>query len=113
MAWTLRQLTPQLLLMRTRAVSALSLQEKDYSQAIEDVKEGIDALVTYLTEDGNAESVDQNGELQALRQWLDEVKGSRPMTEREKLEQELDEAVAKEDYERAAEVRDALKCLAE
>ena len=74
---------------------------------------GLPSILGGNTEDGNAESVDQNGELQALRQWLDEVKGSRPMTEREKLEQELDEAVAKEDYERAAEVRDALKCLAE
>ena len=113
MVWTLRQLTPQLLLMRTRAVSALSLNEKNYTQSIADVEEGIEALTTFLSEDGSPESAEQNGELQALRQWLQEVKESRPMTEREKLEQELDEAVAKEDYERAAEVRDALKCLVE
>ena len=113
MVWTLRQLTPQLLLMRTRAVSALSLNEKNYTQSIADVEEGIEALTTFLSEDGSPESAEQNGELQALRQWLQEVKESRPMTEREKLEQELDEAVAKEYYERAAEVRDALKCLVE
>ena len=89
------------------------MNEKNYTQSIADVEEGIEALTTFLSEDGSPESAEQNGELQALRQWLQEVKESRPMTEREKLEQELDEAVAKEDYERAAEVRDALKCLVE
>ena len=91
------------------------MNEKNYTQSIADVEEGIgSALTTFLSEDGSPLSrPEQNGELQALRQWLQEVKESRLMTEREKLEQELDEAVAKEDYERAAEVRDALKCLVE
>ncbi|MDA7618396.1 MAG: UvrB/UvrC motif-containing protein [Verrucomicrobiota bacterium] len=111
MSWTLRQLTPQLLLMRTRAVSALSLAENDYEQAIRDVEEGIEALQTFIKDHMAGESPEQNSELQALQQWLEEVRGSRPLSQREKLEKELDEAVAKEDYERAAEVRDALKCL--
>lgn len=111
MSWTLKQLTPQLLLMRTRAVSAISLNENEYEQAILDVEEGIEALQTFLNDHVSAEAAEQNGELQALTHWLEEVRGSRPMSRREKLEMELSEAVAKEDYERAAEVRDALKCL--
>jgi hypothetical protein len=111
MSWALRQLTPQLMLMRTRALSAISLDEKDYEQAILDVEEGIESLQQFLNDHMSEEAAQQNGELQALRHWLEEVRGSRPMSKREKLEQELDDAVAKEDYERAAEVRDALKCL--
>ncbi len=111
MSWTLRQLTPQLLLMRTRAVSALSLNEENYDQAIQDVKEGIDALQSFLKDHMGQEAAEQNGELMALTNWLQEVSDSRPMSKREKLEKELNEAVLKEDYERAAEVRDAIKCL--
>lgn len=111
MSWALRQLTPQLMLMRTRALSAISLDEEDYEQAIQDVEEGIESLQLFLNDHMTEEAAQQNGEIQALRHWLEEVRGSRPMSKREKLEKELDDAVAKEDYERAAEVRDALKCL--
>jgi hypothetical protein len=111
MSWTLRQLSPQLLLMRTRAVSAISLNGENYDQAITDVQDGIEALQTFLKDHMPQEAADQNGELIALKHWLEEVSESRPMSKREKLEKELNEAVQKEDYERAAEVRDAIKCL--
>ena len=111
MSWTLRQLTPQLLLMRTRAVSALSLNDEEFDQAILDVKDGIEALQSFLKDHMSQEAADQNGELHALNNWLEEVRDTRPMSKREKLEKELTEAVQKEDYERAAEVRDAIKCL--
>ena len=111
MSWTLRQLSPQLLLMRTRAVSAISLNGENYDQAITDVQDGIEALQAFLKDHMPQEAADQNGELIALKHWLEEVSNSRPMSKREKLEKELSEAVQKEDYERAAEVRDAIKCL--
>jgi len=39
------------------------------------------------------------------------VQAKRPLTERERLEIALDEAVKQEDYEKAAQVRDALRNL--
>jgi protein-arginine kinase activator protein McsA len=49
--------------------------------------------------------------MQALQNWLTELEKTRPMTKREKLELDLNEAVKREDYEAAARVRDALKNL--
>jgi len=47
----------------------------------------------------------------ALEKWLQEIRTDRPLTEREKLERSLNEAVKNEDYEQAAKVRDALRNL--
>ena len=50
-------------------------------------------------------------EISALQHWLEEVNRKRPMSKREQLEQDLNEAVKHEDYEKAAKVRDALRNL--
>jgi protein-arginine kinase activator protein McsA len=44
---------------------------------------------------------------------LGEIRANRPLSPREKLEQALSEAVQREDYEKAAKMRDALKNLKE
>jgi protein-arginine kinase activator protein McsA len=54
---------------------------------------------------------DQRGELQSLKAWRDELAEKRPLSEREKLERALSEAVTNEDYEKAAQMRDALRNL--
>ena len=50
-------------------------------------------------------------EVQSLQHWLEEINRKRPLTKRERLELDLNEAVEKEDYEKAARVRDALRNL--
>jgi protein-arginine kinase activator protein McsA len=44
---------------------------------------------------------------------LHEIQSKRPLTPRERLETALNEAVKNEDYEKAAQVRDALRNLKE
>ncbi len=55
--------------------------------------------------------MEQSGEIHSLETWLQEVQLKRPLSERERLEHALDEAVRQEDYEKAAQVRDALRNL--
>jgi protein-arginine kinase activator protein McsA len=52
-----------------------------------------------------------SGEISSLRAWLEEIRERRPLTEIEKLQRALDEAIRVEDYERAAEVRDQMRKL--
>ena len=52
-----------------------------------------------------------SAEVAWLRTWLEQVYTLRPLSTRQKLERDLDEAVTNEDYERAAQVRDALRSL--
>jgi len=46
-----------------------------------------------------------------LKNWLEQVFTLRPMSQRQRLERDLSEAVTNEDYEKAAQVRDALRNL--
>ena len=47
----------------------------------------------------------------SLREWLEELRKVKPMTPVEKLRQEMEQAVEAEKYERAAELRDAIRDL--
>ncbi len=111
MAWALQQFRPQLLMMRIRARGALALKENNFSTVIELIEEGLDEIRNFYREHGRHELLEQSGEIQSLEAWLQEISAKRPMTEREKLETALDEAVKDEDYEKAAKLRDSLRNL--
>ncbi|MDB6055922.1 MAG: UvrB/uvrC motif protein [Verrucomicrobiales bacterium] len=111
LAWSLQQFRAQLLMMRTRARGAVTLQEYGYDALIGEIENGMDEIKSFFKDTGRAEMIEQSPEIQSLDVWLSDVKEKRPLTEREKLLSALDEAVKKEDYEKAAQVRDALKNL--
>jgi hypothetical protein len=111
LAWTLRQFQPQLLMILTRAKGAQALQSDDYNMAIQQVEEGIETIRAFYREHCRGEMGEQSGEVHSLENWLEEIRAKRPLSAREKLERALSDAVTSENYEKAAEVRDALKNL--
>ncbi len=108
-SWSLQQFRPQLLMMRVRAKGALALKANDYTKAIDLISHAIDEIRDFYTEHSRQDLADHSGEIQSLESWLQEVEAKRPLTEMEKLQNELDEAVRSENYEQAAKVRDAMK----
>ena len=102
---------PQLMMMHTRARASLDLRDKLFEQAIDIIETGIEALRNFFKDNSRHELLESSSELQSLEKWLAEIKSTRPLSPREKLENALNEAVAREDFEKAAEVRDALKAL--
>ena len=111
MAWALRQFQPQLLMVLTRARGAQALEAENFAAAIEHAEQGIEKIRAFFSDAGHAEAVEHCGEIQSLETWLDELRAKRPISQRERLERALQEAVQREDYERAARVRDALRKL--
>jgi hypothetical protein len=111
LAWSLRQFQPQLLMILTRARAAQAIQSQDHTLGIRLVEEGIEQIRTFYREHGNVEAAEQGGEVISLADWLEEIRSKRPLSRRETLEKALGEAVQKEDYERAAEMRDELRKL--
>lgn len=109
--WSLRQLTPQLLMMRTRATAAQHLALENHTSAIRNVEEGLDELQAFYESVARPDLADESGEMQALETWLEELKDQRPLSKREKLEIELSEAIKQENFEKAARVRDQIKEL--
>ncbi|HWF18531.1 MAG TPA: UvrB/UvrC motif-containing protein [Verrucomicrobiae bacterium] len=110
LSWSLEQFKPQLLMMHTRARATASLKENNHETAVRQIDEGMARIREFYREHERLEP-DQSVELNSLKAWLDEINSRRPLSKREKLERELSEAVTNEDYEKAAQMRDALRNL--
>jgi excinuclease UvrABC helicase subunit UvrB len=113
LAWSLQQFRPQLLMMRVRAKGAIALKANRYDQVVQLVEAGLEEIRQFYREHDRADLLEQSGELQSLEAWLQDIQTRRPLTPRERLESALNEAVKNEDYEKAAQVRDALRNLKE
>jgi hypothetical protein len=111
LAWSLQQFQPQLLMILTRARATQALQLDDYGLAIQQAEEGLEQIRTFYRDAAHPEAAEQSGEVQSLEHWLEEIRAKRPLSRRERLERALQDAVKSEDYERAAQVRDALRSL--
>ena len=124
LSWSLQQFRPQLIMMLTRAEGSLAIDGEEYEQAKEVIREGIEALNEFYDDFERQDLKENSGEINSLEQWLEEIEsnmesdsGTKPapaatqLSEIEKLELDLKEAILREDYERAAEVRDLIKKL--
>ena len=110
-AWSVQQFRPQVIMLRTRALSADSMEERDFTAAIQLVNQGMDEIKRFYNDMDRADLIEQCSELESLEVWLEDLEADRPLTERAKLEQELQDALRTENYEQAAQVRDALRKL--
>jgi len=111
LAWTLQQFQPQLMMILTRARALEALKVDDHEEAVNQIERGLDDLRSFYNEHSRSDLISQSGEVQSLETWLGEIRTNRPLSPREKLEQALSEAVQQEDYEKAAQMRDALRNL--
>ena len=111
LSWSLQQFRPQLIMMRTRAAGALALEANRPAEALGHIDGGLEDLRKFYRENERFDLMEQSAEIQSLEAWQQEIQSRRPLSEREQLEQDLREAVLREDYERAAAVRDKLRNL--
>ncbi|MBI3414448.1 MAG: hypothetical protein HY043_03865 [Verrucomicrobia bacterium] len=111
LAWGLQQFKPQLLMMQTRAHGAMALENKRHDDAVELIQAGLESIREFYRDHARLDLLEQSGEIHLLENWLAEIREQRPLSEREKLERALSEAVGREDYEQAAAMRDALRNL--
>jgi protein-arginine kinase activator protein McsA len=111
LVWALQQFRPQLLMIRTRAMANQNLHQGSLAGAIRQVKSGIKQIRAFLESHQEDTQPEDNEEIKRLEEWLTEMQAKRPMSKRQKLEKALQEAVRREDYEKAALYRDALRSL--
>ena len=111
LAWALRQFQPQLMMILTRARAMQTMDADDYGAAIAQVEQGIEDIRDFYRQHSRSDLAEQSGEMQSLETWLSEIRTHRPLSAREKLERALNDAVKSEDYEKAAQMRDALRNL--
>jgi excinuclease UvrABC helicase subunit UvrB len=113
--WSVQMFRPYVLMMNTRAKANLALEKDDVAAAISLVEKGIVKIERFLKEysrgDEDPGSETGSSEITSLREWLVELKKIKPLTPVEKLRNEMEKAVQDEKYERAAELRDAIRDL--
>jgi hypothetical protein len=113
LSWALQQFRPQLLLIQIRARASAQLAKKNFKAGIAEIERGVVEIKRFFAEHGRSEFAENGAEITYLEGWLNDLNNRRPLTKREKLELALHEAVTREDYEKAAEVRDALRRIDE
>jgi hypothetical protein len=111
LAWSVEQFTPYVRMMNTRAKAAIAIEREDFVEAVRLIEKGMQKIRDFWSESENPEMAEQSPELAFLQEWLDEVRGKKPVTKLEKMQREMDQAIASEAYERAAELRDAINAL--
>ena len=76
-----------------------------------EIEQGRDLITEFFQRSNFPELAAKSSEIAFLDEWLEEVRTKRPLSKLEIMQREMETAIAKELYERAAELRDAIKLL--
>ena len=109
--WNFQQFRPYVLMMNTRARASIFLNEGKFAEAMREIEKGRDAIAEFFQRSNFPELAAKSSEIAFLEEWLEEVQSKRPLSKLEIMQREMESAIASEFYERAAELRDAIKLL--
>ena len=109
----LERYRPFVVRMHRAARAMAALEEGRHSDAVMEVDAGVKEIEALKEAGVWASGFEGERSVRILRKMLEELDGQRPLTRRERLEEQLSQAVGSENYERASAIRDALKGLAE
>ena len=102
---------PYVLRIHATARALLSFQGKDYDGAFGALRQAKEDIAELPEVDAEEFAVERERSAQALDGLIAELTEKRPPTEAERLRRELEAAVDREDFERAAVLRDQIRGL--
>jgi UvrB/uvrC motif len=108
---TLEQFRPYVIMMNTRARASLELKEGNTTEAVKLIQAGKEKIEAFYRAVGQPEYIGSSNEIAFLDDWSAEIRAAVPLTPLETMERDLKRAIADEAYERAAELRDAIRSL--
>jgi hypothetical protein len=111
LAWSFEQFRPYVLMMNTRAKASILLSDGKFAEAMREIERGRDNIQEFFQQSHFPELAQKSSEIAFLEEWLEEVGSKRPLSKLEIMQREMEGAIASELYERAAELRDAIKLL--
>jgi len=110
------QWRPYVLMMHARAVATPLFQQKLYEEGLQAIEAGIEAIGEFLDEYNQGHRAAECMELVSLEQWRDEIlskeeraAAARPKSALQILRSQLDAAIASEEFEEAARLRDQIR----
>lgn len=105
----MEQFRPYVIMMKVRAMGSIEIEREDYHAAIRMVEEGIESIQAAYAEAGHPQNGSGTPEISFLEEWLEEIQQQRPISPLERLQREMELAIASESYEKAAELRDKIR----
>ncbi len=109
------QYRPYVTMMHAKAVATPLIQLQQFEAAIQVINAGISAIQKFLSEYGQSDRADRCGELTHLERWRDQILARKPALPApppdpvDQLRSDLQQAVAEENFEEAARLRDELR----
>ena len=107
----LEQYRPYIIMMNTRASASILFKDQKLHQALDTVREGLSQIRAFFDKFDQAEAFARCEEAKVLKRFAREIKRKLPVGALEKLERKLKRAVAAEQYELAAQLRDEIASL--
>ncbi len=105
-------------MMHARAVATPLVQQRLYEEGLRVIEAGIDAIREFLDDYDQSHRAEECVELVSLERWREEIlsreqraAAARPKSAMQILRQKLDAAIAAEEFEEAARLRDDIRKL--
>jgi hypothetical protein len=112
------QWRPYVLMMHTRTVATPLLRQELYEDGLRVIEAGIEGIREFLDEYDQSHRAEECAELTSLERWREEIlakeeqaAAARPKSAIQVLRQQLEAAVAAEEFEEAAQLRDQIRRL--
>jgi hypothetical protein len=114
------QWRPYVLMMHTRAMAMPMVLKKAYREAFRVIETGIESIREFLEEYNQGHRAEECVELVSLEHWRDELlaheeaaAAAEPKSKIQILRQKLERAIAAEEFEEAAKLRDDIRKFSE
>ncbi len=104
---------PYILMMRARALASQLIRDNEPKAALLAIDDGLEALKQHFAGSEEESAFDGSPEVQSLREMRDQLAPRPPVSPKLELKRRLQEALAKENYELAAILRDELRAMGE
>jgi tetratricopeptide (TPR) repeat protein len=102
---------PYILRIHATARAMLAFEEKRFDESVEILGEAKEKIEDLTEVDAEEFEVEKERSGRALDELAEELRNRKPLSRREQMQKDLEEAVAEENFEKAAEVRDKLRDL--
>jgi len=101
------QYRPYVMMMNTRAKVLGALKSKKVHQAVNEINQGINKIENVYERSEDFNSLPKS-EVTLLKNWAEEIVKRHTPSKKQRLVEELKEAIRNEEFERAAKIRDRL-----
>jgi hypothetical protein len=102
---------PYILRVNASAAAMLELETRSYEKALRITNETIEKIETLDDLEDDTFKFERERSLNAMRELADQIQKNRPLSEIEKLEHQLQRAIDRQEFERAAQLRDRIREL--